>query len=82
MNSDLYIKSNDYGMFTEEGNIAVGAIVTVARAGRLTWSETYSMLSALAIGNREKFGEATDTEVRELVYNAIGAYDRNEDFYC
>jgi hypothetical protein len=82
MNSDPYTKSKDYGMFTEEGNIAIGAVVTIARAGRLTWPETYRMLYALAIGNREEFGEATDTEVRELVYNAIGAYDRNEDFYC
>lgn len=69
MNSDLYIKSNDYGMFTEEGNIAVAAIVTVARAGRLTWPETYKLLSRLSA--IEKYGEATDTEVREMVYDAL-----------
>lgn len=77
MNSDLYIKSKDYGMFTEEGNIAVAAIVNVARAGRLTWPETYKLLSQLS--DTEKFGEAMDTEVRELVYDALG-YDT--DFYC
>jgi len=79
MNSDPYTKSKDYGMFTEEGNIAIGAVVTIARAGRLTWPETYRMLCALAESNREKFGEATDTEVREQVYDALGF---ETSFYC
>jgi len=39
-------------------------------------------LRDLADSDYEKFGEAMDTAVREVVYEAIGAYDRGEDFYC
>lgn len=61
-----------YAMYTEEGDIAVGAVVNIARAGKLTWPETYALLVRLAESNYDKYGEALDTAVRECVYDALG----------
>lgn len=58
---------NDFGMFTAAGNKRVATIVKRARAKRWTWPETYKALEALS--NEDKYGEAMDTEVRELVYS-------------
>ena len=65
-----------YGMFTDAGNAAVHAIVEQARASNLAWLEVYQELVRLA--DVEVFGEATDTMVREIVYDALGF---NSDFY-
>ena len=59
-----------YGMFTENGNYQVQSLVKVAKALELTWPETYQLLSKLA--DKEGYGEATDTAVRESVYDACG----------
>jgi hypothetical protein len=59
-----------YGMFTEAGNEAVDALVTVAKAMELSWPEVYEALYKLA--DNPKFSEATDTAVREYVYDACG----------
>ena len=67
----------DYAMFTELGNAAVHAVVVAARANRMTWAETYRALQALA--EQAEFGEAMDTAVREVVYDALGFQD--EPFY-
>jgi hypothetical protein len=69
----------DFGMFTDKGNIAVKAIVDYAIAAKLSWKETYDALYKLARADYEAFGEATDTMVREIVYDAINA--NGEDFY-
>ena len=71
---------NDFGMFTAAGNKRVATIVKRARAKRWTWSETYKALNALS--NEDKYGEAGDTDVREQVYSAIGAEQRNESFWA
>lgn len=71
-----------FGMFSEAGNIAVGEIVEKSKAENLTWLETYQLLVDLAEFDYDKFGEATDTVVREMVYEAVGAYARDEEFYC
>ena len=65
-----------YGMFTDAGNAAVHAIVEQARASNKAWLEVYQELVRLA--DVEVFGEATDTMVREIVYDALGF---NSDFY-
>ena len=70
----------DYAMFTELGNAAVHAIVVAARANELTWAQVYRALCQLS--NTDAFGEATDTAVREVVYDAIGAGKRGEDFWA
>lgn len=71
----------NYGMFTDAGNSAVASIVQDAKKNGTPWSQVYYKLEELTKSDREKYGEAMDTEVRELVYNAIGAYDRDEDFW-
>jgi hypothetical protein len=70
-----------YGMFSDEGNMAVHTIVTVAKSQNLSWADTYQALCNLASINPDSFGEATDTVVREMVYDAIGADQRGECFY-
>ena len=67
----------DYGMFTELGNAAVHAIVVAARANNLNWPQTYRALSQLS--EQKEFGEAMDTEVREIVYSTL-IFD--SPFYC
>jgi hypothetical protein len=69
----------DYAMFTELGNAAVHAVVETARANNLNWAQTYRALAQL--GEQEQFGEATDTAVRECVYDALGFYAKGESFY-
>ena len=59
----------DYGMFSELGNAAIHAVVVSARENNMTWPQTYRALFALS--EQDKFGEATDTEVREMVYSAL-----------
>jgi len=63
----------DYGMFTPEGNAAVHGIVSAAKYKGFTWLEVYQLLVNLS--TIEQFAEATDTEVRERVYDAC-------DFDC
>jgi hypothetical protein len=76
---DLTGGIEDYAMFTELGNAAVHAVVLVAVANNMTWKQTYNALMQLS---KEKlFAEATDTQVREIVYCRIGADKRNEPFY-
>lgn len=70
INVNLNTKTPDYAMFTDLGNAAVHAIVEKARADQMNWAQTYRALTALA--EQEQFSEATDTMVRECVYDALG----------
>ena len=72
----------DFGMFSDAGNAGVEALVKFARIANLTWPETYDALRKLADSNPDVYGEAMDTAVREIVYDAIGAGARDEIFYC
>jgi hypothetical protein len=66
-------------MYTEAGDADVHKIVEVALALKLTWAEIYALLERLAkLPNR---GDALDTSVREVVYEAICAFDNEEPFY-
>jgi phosphatidylserine decarboxylase len=67
-----------YGMFTDAGNMAVHTIATIAKDMKLSWADTYQALRNLAESNPEQYGEATDTVVREIVYDTIGS---DEPFY-
>ena len=69
----------DYAMFTELGNAAVHAIVTTARENDLTWAQVLRALRALA--ERDAFGEAMDTAVRECVFDALDFGRKGESFY-
>ena len=69
----------NYMMYTEAGDEDVHKSVLVALARNLSWAETLPMLEQLA--TKTNRGDATDTSVRECVYEAIGADLRNEPFY-
>ena len=72
---------NEFGMFTKKGNDAVGKIVDAAIAGEWDWEKTDAALTALGgnvIGG--EFEEATDTEVRELVWEAMITYNPGMDY--
>ena len=62
----------DYAMFTDFGNDAVDAIVRQARVLKLSWPQVLKELESLAQRFPNDFGEATDTAVRECVYDALG----------
>lgn len=71
--------ANYYGMFSDEGNLAVAALVERARTERLTWRETQRELELLS--EQPNTGEATDTDVREAVYVKLGFHKTDECFY-
>lgn len=64
-----------YAMFTKNGNEKVAAIVSAAQAlakfedVERVWNWTETQLEDLS--QRNGFGEATDTAVREAVYDAV-----------
>ena len=67
---------NTFAMFTDEGNAAVGMIVEMAIAKKWDWPRTQSELYVLADSDAQLYGEATDTAVREAVYDAC-QFDTN-----
>jgi len=70
---------NYYGMFSDEGNKEVDTIVQRGLSENRSWLEVYQDLCRLADSNRDRFGEATDTVVRDYAYEALGRF--NENFY-
>ena len=65
----------DYAMFTEEGNAMVNAIVTAAIDMERDFDYVMDKLNILQ--ETEAYAEATDTEVRETVYEVM----RNHEEY-
>ena len=65
-------------MFTTEGNQKVAAIVEFAKTNGAEWENVLPMLGNLAASDRAKYGEALDTVVREMVYDACSF---TSDFY-
>ena len=63
------IATQHYGMFTDAGNSAVDSIVEMARKHQLSWPTVHDMLEALAL--EEAYDEASDTAVREAVYETL-----------
>ena len=59
----------DYAMFTEEGNVMVNAIVTAAIDMERDFDYVMDKLNILQ--ETEAYAEATDTEVRETVYEVM-----------
>ena len=70
------MKTPNYDMFTAKGNYMVHRIVEAGRKLRMSdsdeqvWAWTMRELNKLATA--DKFGEATDTAVREMVYDRLG----------
>ena len=88
------MKNQTYGMFTDEGNLMVARIVEAAQGlvkldgdELNAWQFAYRELQKLEKGSFMKngventFGEATDTDVREQVYEAIVTDDFSIPFY-
>jgi len=67
-----------YGMFSEEGNKQIADIIEFHRMQKSNWPVVYQNLRDLADSDYSKFGEAMDTEVREVVYTELGF---TSDFY-
>lgn len=63
----------NYGMFSDEGNNAVRLIVQNAKTYNLRWIDVYRELQDLS--DLEGYGEAMDTMVREIVYDALAYKD-------
>jgi len=61
-----------YAMYTAFGDDAIDAIVRSAKVLNLSWPQVLQELRSLADRFPEDFGEATDTAVRECVYDALG----------
>jgi hypothetical protein len=59
----------EFGMFTEEGDYEVYRIVDLAKRAKLTWHQVTGLLEQLS--NTEGFEEATDTVVRERVWEEL-----------
>jgi hypothetical protein len=74
----LPIEPRYFGMFTDEGNNAVAFIVDYHRANNNAWDIVYQNLKDLAESDPKRYGEAMDTMVREMVYDAC---QFTEDFY-
>lgn len=74
-----FFDADYYGMFSDEGNLAVAALVERAQAERLTWRETQRELELLS--EQPDMGEATDTDVREAVYTKLGFHRTEQSFY-
>jgi hypothetical protein len=65
-------------MFSEEGNKQIADMIEFHKNRKSTWAEVLQNLRDLADCDYEKFGEAMDTEVREVVYTKLGL---TSDFY-
>lgn len=68
-----------YDMFSDAGDAAVHELVMTAQRLAWTWPEVFFQLEALR--RRPGCEEATDTAVRESVYNALRFYEKDVDFY-
>jgi hypothetical protein len=88
------MKNQTYGMFTDEGNLMVARIVEAAQGlvkldgdELNAWQFAYRELQKLEKGSFMKngventFGEATDTDVREQVYEAVVQKQFEVPFY-
>ena len=64
-------ETNNFGMYTGFGNDAIAAIVREASILKLDWPAVLDQLTSLARRFPEDFGEATDTAVREIVYDTL-----------
>ena len=74
-----------YAMFTKEGDALIQNVVDIARAGDLSWKQVLLLLEHTAKHGeshpKQVGAEATDTAVRECVYNELGFYAKDQDFY-
>ena len=61
-----------FAMFTDAGNQKIAKIVAQAKSKGWDWARTQAELYVLADSDAQLYSEATDTAVRECVYDACG----------
>ena len=71
---------NYYGMFSDKGNMMIANLVDRARTENMTWPQVYAEL--VRLGDLPGTEEATDTDVREIVFGKLGFHNKDVDFYC
>ena len=60
---------NDFGMFTDQGEVVAEKVVELAQAAGLDWTQTMSIMRFIGDQKREQYGEINDTAVREVIYD-------------
>jgi len=70
---------NDFGMFTDQGEVVAQKVVELARAAGLDWKQTMSIMRFIGDQKRDQYGEINDTAVREMIYSRCGF---TTDFYA
>ena len=73
------LQTNDYDMFTDQGNLVADKIVELSKAAGLDWKQTMSIMRFIGDQKREQYGEINDTAVRELIYSRC---EFTTDFYA
>ena len=68
---------SDFGMFSQEGDLAVGNLIDNARTYNWTWSMCLRQIDAIS-RNCPNIAEISDTAVREVIYDILGF---ETDFY-
>jgi enamine deaminase RidA (YjgF/YER057c/UK114 family) len=63
---------NDFGMFTDQGEVVAQKVVELARAAGLDWTQTMSIMRFIGDQKRDQYGEINDTAVREMIYSRCG----------
>ena len=63
------MKPVSYEMYTRKGDAAIAKVIEKAKLHDWTWKRTYEELVKLS--KRKGTEEATDTAVREVVYDAL-----------
>lgn len=69
---EVFSTKPNYAMYTQKGNEMVQAVVERAKRNHWTWPMTYGALRQLSQNHPDIAGEATDTSVREVVYDTLG----------
>jgi len=60
---------NDFGMFTDQGEVVAEKVVALAQAAGLNWKQTMSIMRFIGDQKRDQYGEINDTAVREMIYS-------------
>ena len=63
------LQTNDYDMFTDQGNLVADKVVELAKAAGLDWKQTMMIMRFIGDQKRDQFGEINDTAVREMIYS-------------
>ena len=63
------LQTNDYDMFTDQGNLVADKVVELAKAAGLNWRQTMMIMRVIGDQKSEQYGEINDTAVREMIYS-------------